>query len=476
MKTTRIVLVGLALVVVAAVGTWWWHAAARRDQVTAALPAPAVTPAWPEELQARLEQARRRARELTGPVKALAELATLYHANGFSLEATRCYAALEKLEPTEPRWRHRRATLLAGFGESEVAAQLWREVGTLAPDYLAAQLRLADLLLKANQTTAAIAAYEAVLRRAAGNPHALLGLARLDLEAGPWTEARAKLENVVAKTNFALGYDLIVTVYEHFGEQARAAEIRGRAKASGTYYDVSDPWIEELMTDCYDGFRLTIGAGAAGRRGETAIARRLLERAVALAPNETAARFQLAGFLAEQRDAAGAQRQWEKCTTLDPGFADAWAQWAASLQQMGDPKGAERVVAAGLRACPQSPGLWLMRARQQRVAGRSAETVAAYEAAISYRANEADAFLELATTHFRLERIPEGLKRLAEGLEAEPEHPPTLALLAFYAITRGDETAARAWMVRVGRQPRVPRDQAEKLRQAFRERFGQATP
>ena len=159
-----------------------------------------------------------------------------------------------------------------------------------------------------------------------------------------------------------------------------------------------------------------------------------------------------------------------------PGFADAWAQWAASLRQARDQAGAERVLTAGLRACPESAGLWLMRARQWREGGRAADAIAAYETAIRFRTNEADAFLELATTLFRMERVPEGLKRLEEGLAAEPEHPPTLALLAFHSITGGDEAAARGWMARVQRQPRVPREQAERLRAAFRERFGRAAP
>ena len=161
---------------------------------------------------------------------------------------------------------------------------------------------------------------------------------------------------------------------------------------------------------------------------------------------------------------------------MSPTFADAWAQWAGSLRQARDQAGAERVLTAGLRACPESAGLWVMRARQWREAGRAADAVSAYEAAIRYRTNEADAFLELATTLFRMERVPEGLQRLEQGLAAEPEHPPTLALLAFHAITSGDEAAARAWMARVERQPRVARDQAEKLRAAFRERFGRTAP
>ncbi len=475
MKRRTLVIGTTGLVAAAAVAMGWNARVQRGRIITGVLP----TVTWsgaPASLQERLNAARGRAFGWWGGVAALEELSALYHANGFSAEAMQIYTTLAQLEPDEPRWLHRHATLLAENGDVREALKRWERVRTLAPEYLAAQIRLGDLLLKNNDAKQAAAVYAAILKRQANHPHALLGLARIDLEAGRWDEARTRIEAVVAQTDYALGYDLIVTVWEHLGEHARAAAVRGRVKASGAYRDVSDPWIEELMDACYDPFRLSIEAGAAQRRGEIAVARRRLERAVELAPQEVSARFQLGALLAAERDLAGARREWERCTVVVPGFADAWAQWAASLQQTGDGAGAERVVTAGLQACPESPGLWLMRARQRRAVGRTAEAIAAYETAIRYRTNEADAFLELATTLFRLERVPEGLQRLEQGLTAEPEHPPTLALLAFHAIGNGDSAAASAWMRRVERQPRVPREQVERLRAAFREQFGRAGP
>jgi Tfp pilus assembly protein PilF len=72
--------------------------------------------------------------------------------------------------------------------------------------------------------------------------------------------------------------------------------------------------------------------------------------------------------------------------------------------------------------------------------------------------------------------VDEGVGWLERGLAVEPEHPPTLALLALHAIGAGDEPRARAWLERVARQPRVPREQAERLRTAWRERFGSVAP
>lgn len=475
MQRRRILILGTAVTTVAAAAVWW-QLDAKRARVRTAVPPMTAVDAWPEEFRERLALERMRAASLWGGTAALGELSRLYHANGFLREAMQCYSTLENLEPAEPRWLHRHATLLAGFGESDAALTRWERVRTLAPTYLPAQLKLGDLLVKMNQPERATTVFKAVLQRQSEEPHALLGLARIDLEAKRWADARTRLETVVAKTNYTLGYDLIVTVYEHFGDTGRAAEIRGRAKASGAYREVADPWVDELIEACHDVYRLSLEAGLASRNGETARAKRLLERAVALAPQDVAARFQLAGVLAEQRDEHGARRELERCTTVAPTFADAWAHWAASLLRTGDAAGAERVTAAGLRACPESPGLWVMRARQLRDAGRALDAVAAFETAIRHRPNEAEPYLELATTLFRLERVPDGLKRLEQALAAEPEHPPTLALLAFHAITSGNEPAARSWMQRVQRQPRVPREQADRLKAAYREQFGKPAP
>ncbi len=472
-RRTLLIVTGLA---VAAAAVGWWRAEVSRSLIIAGVPSTPPVLNWPAEFRARLEQTSARAIGRWSPGAALGELSRLYHANGFLREAMQCYTLLEQLEPEEPRWWHRHATLQAGAGDGERALERWERVRRLAPSYVPAQLRLGDLLLKNNQPARAAAVLAEVLQREPGHPHALLGLARIDLEAGRWAEARPRLEAVVAKTNYALGYDLIVTVYEKLGETRRAMEIRGRAKASGAYRDFPDPWLDELLGDCYDVYRLALEAGRASANGNHAGAQRILERTLTLAPDDVAARFQLARVLVEQRDGSGARREFERCTVLVPGFADAWAHWAALLQQAGEAAGAERIVAAGLRACPESSGLHLMRARQLRQAGRAQEAIAAYETAIRLRPNEAEAYLELATTLFRLEEVPAGLKRLEEALAAEPEHPPTLALLAFHAITSGDETAAQGWMQRVQRQPRVAPEQAGRLQAAYRERFGRPAP
>ena len=466
-RKTILVMGGVA--VTAAAGFFAWHARANAAVVRAARPPAPNLASWPAELRERLAQAGR-----DSPA-ALAELSRLYHANGFLAEAARCYVALEKLQPAEPRWPHRRATILAGYGDIEPALAAWRRAVELAPDYLPARLRLAESLAKANRPGEAARAFEDVLRRKPDEPYALLGLARIALEAERWDEARAKLERVAAQTSHELGADLLVAVYERLGERERAAALRGRAKASGSHRDPADPWMDELLELCFDGYRLSLAAGTAARAGDRAAARRWLERAVGLAPNDVALRFQLAGVCADSGGLPQARTHLERCTVIAPTFPDAWAHLGALLERGGDPRGAEQAIVSGLRHCPESPGLHLMRARQLRAAGRNAEALAEYRASIRLRPNEADARLELATTLFRLERVPEGVAELEQALAAEPDHPMALALLALHAIGERNEPAARKWLAAVLNQPRVPREEVEQLRAAFRDVFG-STP
>jgi tetratricopeptide (TPR) repeat protein len=478
----KLLVIGLAAcaLLAAAGGVWWWRAGAQWKIVEAARPdmpdlstaSVATNPIALAALREHIRAADARARRRLTAARGLAELGPLYQANGYLEEAARCYAGLEKLAPSQPRWPHFHATILAGYGEIEPAMELWRRVIQLAPDYVPARLRLGDCLLKSNRPTEAATAYDAVLKLSPNNPYALLNLARIDLEAQRWDQARARLETVVQQTNFALGYDLIVSLYERIGLRQQAAAIRGSAKASGAYRDPPDPWLDGLMEVCFDPYRLALVAGVAGVSGDTATARRLLERAIALAPSDVSAHFQLGGLALTQRDHQLAREQFESCTVLAPDFSDGWAQLSALQEQMGEHANAERTLAAGLAHCPNSPGLHLMRARRLRETGLAAEAITEFETSIRLRPNEPEAYTELGSLYIELGEMDAGIRKMHEALEADPGDPMALGVLAFHAISTNNEAEANRWLQRVANQPRIQSGQSEPLLRAYRQTFG----
>ncbi len=470
----RSLLLAALVVTLATIGLGWWRAHQARQQIAALLPATPDLSTSPAALRERLGTAEARARSLLGASRGFRELARLYHANGFLAEAARCYAGLEQREPTEPRWPHLHATIHAGYGETDSAISLWRQTLALAPDYLPAQLRLGDILLKANQPDQAAAAYAAVLKLERDNPYAVLGLARLDLEAGRWDRARQRLEQVVAKTNYALGYDLIVSLYERLGLNQRATAIRATAKASGAYRDPADPWFDALLDNCFEPYRLSLAAGTIARHGDAATALKLLQRAVEVTPEDVSVRFQLGTLLMAQNQLAEAQEQLERCTQLAPGFADGWANLTALLAQQGRTTAADRALADGLKHCPQSPGLHLMLARNHQHANRLGEAIVEFQTSIQLRPNEADTCIELANLYLAMGREAGAIAEMARALQAEPGNPIALGSLAFNAITTGTEEEAKRWLARVRNQPRVESNQVSRLLAAYQKRFGRS--
>lgn len=473
-KTGKIAL-ALGFLVVAGGAAWWWRAGGQEAIVAANVPAtPAVDASAPAVLWERLAAAEARAGGRFTAAAGLAELSRLYHANGFLTEAAQCYDGLEKLFPREPRWLHRHATILAGFGQVEPALERWRRALELAPDYLPARLRLGDCLLKANRAAEATAAFQEVLKRDATNAYAQLGLARLDFEAGRWGPARERLEAVVRQTNYALGYDLIVSLYEKIGEQEKARAIRGSAKASGAYRDLPDPWVDELMDVCFDPYRLALAAGVLAQSGNLAGAEGLLNRALELAPDDVAVIFQLGGIAESRRDLAAAAARYEQCTILSPEFADGWAHLADVQARSGQAAASERTVLAGLVKCPDSPGLHLMRARSLRDAGRTTEAIAEFQNAIRLRPNEPDAYVDLGQLYLQVGNDAAAVQQMRRAYEADPGDPMALSVLAFSAITANREPEARQWLERIAHQPRVQAQYRQQVLDMYRQTFGRA--
>ncbi len=277
---------------------------------------------------------------------------------------------------------------------------------------------------------------------------------------------------MVGQTNYSLGYDLIVSLYEKTGQHDRAEAIRGAAKASGAYRDAPDPWVDQLIDFCFDPYRLALAAGVAGQGGNTAAAVALLERAAELAPEDVAVHFQLGGIAEMRGDFKAAMEQFERCTVLAPDFADGWAHLSALQAKTGQAAAAERTLMTGLARCPDSPGLHLQRARNLKEAGRTFDAIGEFQTSIRLRPNEPDAYVELGNLYIQAGNEPEGVRLMHQAYEADPGHPMALIVLSLSSINAVDEAAARQWLARVANQPRVQLQFRQQLLAAYRQAFG----
>ena len=446
---------------------WRWLA------VTSGIPARSPSSLRPE-LADELLAAEKNARSFLHPVAGLAQLSRLYHANGFYPETLQCYATLQRLQPREARWLHLPASILAGFGRVDEAIPLWQHAVELAPDYLPAQIRLGDSLTKSNRGADAERVFEESLRRTPDNPFALLGLARLDIMRGNWPSARTRLESAIrTHPDFIGALSLLVAVHEHDGRQDEARGLQQRL-AGREHRDIVDPWLESLAEYCYDPYRLGVAAALANVAGDGATARHLLERAVALSPDDAAYRRLLGKLVSAQKDYATAREQLEKAVTLAPDDSEAWRLLVEALLESGATADADRTLRAGLAACPQSGALHHLFGRRLAATGRNEQAIVEFQRAKQLRPSEVHPYIELAQVYFRLQRIEEGVAEMRGALAVQPGHPLALQVLARDAIVRGDEPAARQWFQELGRQPRVPAADLAVIQREYAQRFGRA--
>jgi tetratricopeptide (TPR) repeat protein len=473
MTRIRAIIFAIAVAVLVGGGFAGWRAYDTRTAWRSSVPAMPDLANWPTAFRERITSSTQRAAQRDAA--ALGELSRLYHANGFSREAAQCLTGLERFDSANSRWPHLHAHLVAGMGRFDEALPRWKRVVALAPDYLPARVRLGDVLLKTNRPEEATAAYADALTRAPEDPFALLGLARCELQLGRMTAARERLRQAVAaRPDFGAGWNLLATIYERLGNNDGAVAAQERARDLRRFREMPDPWIDELLHECYDVYRLRVAAAAIAAGGEPRDALRWLARAAELSPHDAAVHRDLGDAWATMRDFTAARVAFERAIALEPNAEAGYLRLAALGTTSGDHELAARTFANGVMQCPASAALWFAHGRLLADADRPGEALAAFEQACQLAPDKLDAYMEIATLHFQKGRDREGLAALETAVEQVPEHLPALHSLARRAIELGDESAAERWLTRARARSSGQDARWADLAEQFQQRFGRA--
>lgn len=470
---TRILFVLPAVIFLGAAGAWlgWQHRADERrwTRLRPDLPAPSDDTA--PGLDARLAQCAAGFAKWPVDLAALAEFTLLCHANGRPAEAIRGYEALLVLQPAEPRWPHLLAGILTGYGRMDEAMPLLRLAASLSPAQPIVWQRLGDTHLKANQLPEATRAYERVLALRTADIHALFGLARVDLQAGRLTDARRRLqEATLANPDFPGAQTLLATVFERLGNPAAAQAARQRVRGDGRYMEAPDPWAIDLTAYGHHPYTLLVAASAYSSDGRHREALPLLDRAIALAPQDARLHRQLGNTLVLLGDLAAARPRLEQALALAPGDEKIRTDLIRLLKNLSDHAAAEQVVLAGVAACPPSTAFRFDAARIAAREGRSTEAAALLREVWAREPGLTAAPCELASLLFATGRATEADVVLDKLREQFPDDPAVVTLLVRRGIETGDPRTG-GWLRRI-QIAGSPVPALVELRQAYYARFG----
>jgi len=468
-------LIGIVALVAAGGGAYQWqHHQAERAWLAFVPREPAFAGNVSNELRERIQKADAEATRHIGDAKALGELARLYFANGYQHEAETTLRGLTQYDPANAHWDHYLATLLAGYGRLEEAISLWQKTVRLDPDYRTAQLKLAEALLKNNRLDESRKLFSGVLKQDPSDPYASLGLAQIEIQDGRWAAAREHLESAVAADPlFSAGWALLATVDDRLGDSAASDQARDKANVLGRFKDVPDPWMDELMTDTYDAYRLQVIASTISATGGAEKAIPILLRAIQVAPDDARPHRQLGKLEVTLHRNDQARAEFEKAIALQPRDPFAYIDLVGLYRTNGDVDSALRLLNDAVKNCPTAEGVQLEMGLALMAAGRVKEALPYLQKAVELAPDNPTNYEELAKAQFRSDDKAGGAETLKTGLARAPENAGLLATRARYEVEIGDDSAAEADFRRA-RKADVNEPMLVQVAEAFEKKFGRA--
>ena len=456
----RLPLVLVVLAILIFVGTRWVMDRTRRESLLDRLPIINDQSFNTKTLKRKViqaDEALRRTLSRGNPERAFGrkagQLGELYQANHFYDQAVPCYQLAMEFDKKNPRWTYYLAFVKQEKGENESVQNLLETTIALAPRYAPAILKLADSNFKTGKTHEAKAYYTRRLNLLPGDPYALLGLARISLDASQWEKAREYLEEAIkANPEFGPAHRLMASVHDHFGRNDDMKQSLDRAAQCIRFRPAPDPWIDSLNDLCYDVEQLMVLGSKAIIELDMEKASGFLGRAKDLDPENPQVHLALGRlcFMVGQRKEA--RGFFKKAIDLDPRSDEAYFQLGVILRREGKLKEAKKMFLRALDFHPDNPnvhnnlGVTLLEQQQFR------EAVRALNKALEIYPEHLNARYNLGLALWSLGKTEPAVQEYRKILSVKPNWPIVANSLAWILATdKNDEIRNGAEAIRWAR-------------------------
>ncbi len=355
--------------------------------------------------------------------------------------ATACYLRARMLAPTEFRWAYYLAVAQAAAGKHSEAALTFKESIRLKPDYLPAQLRLADALLAAGQSAEAAKLYEL----ASGFAQASYGLGRIKSAAGDHSAAAEHFKKAIEQfPNYGAAQYALGMALRNLGQTAKAQE---HLALSQQFKDsrpaINDPLltaIAELNSAGSELLKRGVMFESAGKLAE-AIADH--ERAIESNPQLIQAHINLISLYARVGQFDKAEKRYQSANAINPNMADSHYNFGVMLTMQNRPQEAanafERCLQIDSFNAEAHFNFGVIIERESRLD----EAAAHYRRAINNKPGHRMAHFHLGRILVNQDKLAEAIAEFQKTLTPEDEQTPlfTYALGATYARA-GDQAKA----------------------------------
>jgi len=347
-----------------------------------------------------------------------------------------CYERARRLAPEEFRWVYYLGIVQASLGKHGEAAAIFKEATGRRPDYLPAQIRLADSLLAAGQRIESQSVYEAVIRKNAAVAQAHYGLGRVKAASGEPAVAAAHFGKAIelfpeyGSAHYALGLAL-----RNLGQVGKAQEhLALSQKHKLSRPRLEDPLlgaIAELNALGTEILKRGVMLESAGRIEES-IAEH--ERAIEVNPQLTQAHINLIQLYGRAGQFEKAEKHYRDVVAINPNLADSHYNYGVLLAGQGRFAEAAQAFHRSLQINQFNAEAHHNYAVMIEREGRLDEAAGHYRRALENRPGHRQAHFHLGRILVNQGKLAEAIEHFHQTLTVEDEQTPrfTYALGATY--------------------------------------------
>jgi tetratricopeptide (TPR) repeat protein len=266
-----------------------------------------------------------------------------------------CYRRAHLLDPDSFDWLYYLAVVQEAQGKNTEAIRNLRRAARLQPEYTAADLRLADLLLGSGDLDGSRIIYERFAREHPGMAIAQYGLGRVRAASGDIAGATQAFENACELfPGYAAAHYALAAVYRKAGKapqaEAHTAAYARAGSAGPAREDRLQARVLELDAGALSHIRRGIALDAAGRLEESASAH---ERALEVDPSLTEAHISLISLYARLGKSDLAEQHYARAIALNSNSAGAHYAYGVLQFGLGRTPKAKEAFARALEANPR---------------------------------------------------------------------------------------------------------------------------
>lgn len=291
--------------------------------------------------------------------RSVGDLGRLYQANHFYDRALRCYRMAREYDAQSPLWFYLSASVYQQRGETEAVLGFLKRTLKLSEDYSPAVLKLADSYFKADQIGQAREYYHRRLDLVPGDPYALMGLARIAMDAGKWDAAETCLKRaILSDPEFGDAHRLMAEVHQHHDRPVEMKKSLDRAGKCPRFHPAPDPWVDHLQDLCYDPEQLLVlGSMALSKPDLKTAIEKHFKRALDLSPDNPATHLAMgkAWFMAGNWPRA--REYLVRSIELDPRSDQAYFHLGLIARNNGNLEEAEQLFLRALEFQADNPNV-----------------------------------------------------------------------------------------------------------------------